>query len=115
MTAIEKLRTLLHAVVPGNHFYTARLPSVEIRDLDEFRRVVPFTFKHELAEDQTKNPPYGSNLTFPIERYTRFCQTSGTTGTPMRWLDTPESWAWMLDCWTHVYQSAGVTAHDRIF
>ena len=26
----------------------------------------------------------------------------------MRWLDTPESWDWMLDKWTRVYQAAGV-------
>src|SRR6185436_194211 len=106
MMAIEKLRALLAALVPGNRFYTAKLPSVEINDLDEFRRVVPFTSKKEVAEDQTRNPPYGTNLTFPIERYTRFCQTSGTTGTPLRWLDTVESWEWMLGCWNRVFQAA---------
>jgi phenylacetate-CoA ligase len=33
----------------------------------------------------------------------------------MRWLDTPESWAWMMDNWARVYQAAGVSAGDRIF
>ena len=33
----------------------------------------------------------------------------------MRWLDTPESWDWMLGNWERVYQAAGVGAGDRIF
>jgi phenylacetate-CoA ligase len=76
---------------------------------------VPFTRKQELIEDQRAHPPYGSNLTFPLERYTRFCQTSATTGKPLRWLDTPESWNWMLDNWAHVFRAAGVTSRDAIF
>src|SRR5437870_640677 len=60
-------------------------------------------------------PPYGTNLTFPLERYTRFHQTSGTTGAPLRWLDTPESWNWMVESWTEVFRAAGATASDRVF
>ena len=33
----------------------------------------------------------------------------------MRWLDTPESWDWMLESWAEVYRAAGVDRHDRIF
>jgi phenylacetate-CoA ligase len=68
-----------------------------------------------MVEDQRRHPPYGSNLTYPVARYTRFCQTSGTSGLPMRWLDTAESWAWMLDNWEVVFRTGGVTAEDRIF
>ena len=76
---------------------------------------MPFTFKREIAADQLRHPPFGSNLTYPPEQYTRFSQTSGTTGTPLRWLDTPESWEWMLDCWARVYRAAGAGPHDRVF
>lgn len=76
---------------------------------------MPFTTKQELIADQLANPPFGSNLTFPLDQYTRFCQTSATTGKPMRWLDTPESWNWMLSNWDRVYNAAGVTHEDRIF
>jgi phenylacetate-CoA ligase len=69
-----------------------------------------------LIEDQIAHPPYGTNLTYPLDRYTRFCQTSATTtGTPMRWLDTPESWDWMIANWVRVYQAALIDARDRIF
>jgi phenylacetate-CoA ligase len=110
---LARLRELLATVLRDNPFYSAKLRGVSPgSDLAS----LPFTLKQELIDDQIAHPPYGSNLTYPIERYTRFCQTSATTtGTPMRWLDTPESWEWMIGNWVRVYQAAGVGARDRIF
>jgi phenylacetate-CoA ligase len=112
---LAKLRRLLAEIIPANPFYTAKLGNTQIASLDDFFERAPFTFKHELVQDQCDHAPFGSNLTYPLERYTRFCQTSGTTGSPMHWLDTPETWAWMLDSWDRVYRAAAVTAGDRIF
>ena len=44
----------------------------------------------------------------PEHRYTRYNQTSSTTGHPLRWLDTNESWQWALDCWKAVFRAARV-------
>ena len=109
---LDKLRALLQEI-RDNPFYAEKLRSVSnCESLED----LPFTTKQELIDDQLAHPPYGSNLTYPPGRYTRFCQTSGTsTGTPMRWLDTPESWDWMISNWVRVYEAAGVTARDRIF
>jgi phenylacetate-CoA ligase len=113
---LARLRSLLKAIVPENAFCTARVHDCEaIRSLEDFTRLVPFTTKTELIEDQQAHPPYGSNLTFPLERYTRFSQTSGTSATPLRWLDTPESWDWMLDNWRTIFHAAGASAGDRVF
>ena len=76
---------------------------------------LPFTTKAELAGDQDTNPPRGSNLTFPFDRYVRVHRTSGTTGKPLRWFDTPASWQWFLDCWLETYRGAGVGPDDRVF
>ena len=76
---------------------------------------LPFTTKAELARDQEENAPWGTNLTFPLERYVRVHRTSGTTGRPLRWLDTPAGWQWFLDCWLETYRGAGVEASDRVF
>lgn len=93
----------------------AGVSSVEdLRSWDDFRRL-PFTIKQELAEDQAAHPPFGTNLTFPLERYVRVHQTSGTTGQPLRWLDTQESWEWWIRCWGFVLAGAGITAADRVF
>jgi len=116
---LRKLQEMLEALLAANRFYAAKLRAagVETRpdSLGDFSSAVPFTSKAELIDDQTRNPPFGSNLTYPVEDYSRFHQTSGTTGKPMRWLDTPESWDWVIECWTRIYQSAGIGRHDRVF
>jgi phenylacetate-CoA ligase len=116
---LARLRSLIATLIPANAFYTQKLRAAgtgsEIESLSRFFELAPFTLKRELIEDQRRNPPYGTNLTYPLERYSRFCQTSATTGKPMHWLDTRESWNWMLDSWDRVFEAAEVTAHDRIF
>jgi phenylacetate-CoA ligase len=123
-TAIEahqtrKLQALMQQLLASNRFYGAKLRAAGFesvpRSLREFSSRVPLTFKAELIDDQTKNPPFGSNLTYAVEEYSRFHQTSGTTGRPMRWLDTPESWGWVVECWTRIYQVAGIRSRDRLF
>src|SRR2546427_5782871 len=111
------LRELCAAILPANRFYAAKLqPELVSRlaSMKEFCEQVPFTTKAELAADQKAHPPYGTNLTFPLERYTRCHQTSGTAGAPLRWLDTPESWAWLLASWEQVLRAAGIGRSDRI-
>lgn len=116
---LAALRELVAALIPANPFYTSRweeggcgrLPE----SLEQFFACFPFTTKSDLVADQETHPPYGTNLTFPLERYTRCHQTSGTTGRPLRWLDTAESWQWMIDNWKQTYGAAGVGAGDRLF
>ena len=114
----NKLRSLL-AVLSSNPFYHRKLQAAGITsslaNLEDFSKRMPFTLKQELIDDQRENPPYGSNLTYSLDRYTRFSQTSATTGQPMRWLDATPDWEWMLNNWARVYQAAGVTSWDRIF
>ncbi len=97
-----------------NAFYRERLH--DVRGWDDFERL-PFTAKSDLIADQAALPPFGSNLTYPLDRYVRLHQTSGSSGArPLRWLDTPESWEWWCRIWSeHVYGAAGVTERDRVF
>lgn len=116
---LAKLRQLIAQIVPGNRFYTARLAeagvTAELGSLEEFAQRMPFTTKADLVADHAAHPPYGSNLAFPLERYTRFCQTSGTTGRSLAILDTPESWDWMLGNWREIYRAAGVQPGDCVY
>jgi phenylacetate-CoA ligase len=115
---LGRLRDLMRALLPANAFYAAKLggayDGAEVSSLEDYVRRVPFTIKQEIADDQRAHPPYGTNLTFPLARYTRFHQTSGTTGRPLRWLDTDESWEAMLEGWMEVFRAAGVGVGDRI-
>jgi len=116
---LAKLRPLLAELLASNPFYAPRLRAAgvdaNVCSIEDFCARASFTFKQDLVADQAAHPPYGSNLTYPLERYTRFSQTSATTGSPLRWLDTAESWAWMLDSWARVFEAAGVTAADHLF
>jgi phenylacetate-CoA ligase len=105
-------------VIETNVFYKEKLTEVgisqpsDIQTLSDYQQL-PFTTKDELSADQVSHPPYGTNLTFPLEKYTCLHQTSGTTGSPLRWLDTRESWDWWGKCWRDIYSAAGVTSDDR--
>jgi len=116
---LASLRELIAVLIAGNRFYGPRLAVAgidsSVASLTEYSARLPFTTKADLVADQTANPPHGTNLSFPIERYTRFCQTSGTTARPLVILDTPESWAWMLGNWAHIYRAAGLAPGDRIY
>ncbi|MGE0886539.1 MAG: phenylacetate--CoA ligase family protein [Blastocatellales bacterium] len=114
----ERLGVLLAELAP-NQFYLekfrqARLEMSAIRSAVDLASL-PFTTKAELAADQQDSPPFGRLLTYPISRYRYFHQTSGTTGRPLRWLDTAEDWEHFLRCWSQVYLGAGVTADDLVF
>lgn len=116
---LEQLRSLVTELFPANKFYSSKLNAVgitfDIASLEDFSARFPFTTKSELVQDQLTNPPFGTNLTYPLERYTRFHQTSGTTGTPLRWLDTPESWEVMIESWAEIFRAASARAGDRAY
>src|SRR5262245_54913655 len=115
----RRLSQMIATIYGRNAFYTRKLDEAgldvwALRFPDDFSRL-PFTTKAELNLDQDTNPPWGTALTEPLERYTRYCQTSSTTGRPLRWIDTNENWQWMLECWKAVYRGARVGPGDRVF
>jgi phenylacetate-CoA ligase len=117
---LQRARSLAHAVLGVNQFWTPKWraaglgAAADLRTWDDLQRL-PLTTKGELVVDQATHPPFGTNLTYPLERYVRVHQTSGTTGVPLRWLDTQESWEWWARCWGFVLAGAGVRPGDRAF
>ncbi len=116
---LRKVQRLLETILPGNPFYTRKLGRCalprRLSSLDEYAGLVPVTTRHELVRDRMEHPPYGTNLTFPVEEYVRCHQTSGTTTLPIRWLDTRESWDHIVDNWVRILGAAGITRRDRFF
>ncbi len=116
---LHKLRALLAHLQGRNRFYTAKWQQAQVdpasvRCLADLQRL-PFTRKTELLADQAQHGPLGSNCTYAPEAYVRLHQTSGTTGVPLRVLDTEASWDWWGRCWGHVLAGAGVGPTDRLF
>jgi phenylacetate-CoA ligase len=115
----QRLSVLLAEVLPLNRFYIRKLAEagLEPEDLvspDDLKRL-PFTTKAELLADQEQHPPFGTIHTYPAHHYNRLHQTSGSTGQPLRWLDTADSWNWCLDCWRQIYEMIGLRPEDRLF
>jgi len=116
---LKKLQALVSQIQGRNRFYTKKWKDAgsapgDIQSFSDFQKL-PFTSKQELMHAQEEDPPFGTNATFPRAAYKRVHQTSGTTGEPLRVVDTPESWEWWGHCWGHVLTGAGVSAAGRVF
>ncbi|NDC63854.1 MAG: phenylacetate--CoA ligase family protein [Planctomycetia bacterium] len=111
---LERLRRLLRTILPRNGFYARKLARVSPR-IESLAELVdwPFTFKEELVEAASATG-LPANLTWPVDRYVRFHQTSGTHGRPLPVFDTADDWAWWMECWRSVLARGGVGGGDRV-
>ncbi|MBM4340464.1 MAG: phenylacetate--CoA ligase [Deltaproteobacteria bacterium] len=114
----KKLDAMLKKVFASNPFYqnkfkTAGIALSDVRSVEDLHQL-PFTVKKEFEKDQEEHPTFGSNLTEPLENYVQYHQTSGTTGKPLKFLDTQESWRWRGKVACHILKGAGVRKGDRI-
>lgn len=111
---LEKLNALLRSILPHNRFYEEKLGTLDLplRQLSDLAQL-PLTHKEELARDV---PPheFAANLTYPLENYVRYHQTSGTRGRPMMVLDTAADWKWWIDTWQFVLDAAEIGPEDRV-
>lgn len=115
----ERLRAMIEVIVPANKFYArkwtdAGIDGKSIHERADISRL-PFTTKSEIQADQAAHPPYGSILTFLASEYCRLHQTSGTSGQPLRWLDTADSWKNLLRCWEAFFRIIDLRREDRLF
>jgi phenylacetate-CoA ligase len=110
---LARLNVLLAKILPENGFYAAKLTGLKLplRSLDEFQQL-PLTTKEELVIDGAPHSA-PANLTWPLERYVRYHQTSGTHGRPMPVFDTAEDWQCWIECWQYVLDAAAITPADR--
>jgi phenylacetate-CoA ligase len=107
------LDRLLRDAVAGNAFYSRKLAGIALPCPLER---LPFTTRDELLAAQAESPPHGGLISVPFSSCTRMHQTSGTSsGVPLRWYDTPESWAGLLDVWLELFAIAGLTGQDVFF
>lgn len=112
---LSRLQRMQSEVLARNPFWQQRMGSARIPEsAEEFRRL-PLTTNHDLSVDLERYPPFGSNLTYPLETYTKYHQTSGTIRRPLPVFDTARSWDWWCRCWDAVLDVCGVRRGDRAF
>lgn len=109
---LQRLNELLSQILPANSFYGNKFGSAKHRleSLSDLS-AVPYTYKHELLG---QDRGFAANLTWPINRYSRFHRTSGTQGRPLTVLDTTADWQWWLETWQPVLDAADLSADDRV-
>jgi len=105
------LPELIELVRESNPFQRARLEGLGSAPLLE--EIPPLT-KDELVADQRAHPPFGTNLTHPLEDYVQIHQTSGSTGPPLRVLDTAADSRWWQGMFAHTLSVAGVRPGHRV-
>lgn len=108
-----RLDALVQRVAQTNEFQRARVDGRRVRSIEELQ-ALPFTTKDELLADQAQTPPFGTNLSFPLARYTHLHLTSGTVGEQLRVPQTAEDWGATRACFSLVLREAGITAADRV-
>jgi phenylacetate-CoA ligase len=109
-----RLNRLLDEILPANRFYADKLarirrPIASLAELADW----PLTCKEELIAAD-RGDELAANLTYPLVRYARLHQTSGTRGRPLVVLDTAEDWEWWLEGWQYVLDVAEICASDRV-
>jgi phenylacetate-CoA ligase len=109
---LDRLNVLLQQILPDNHFYAEKLAGLRLplESLDQLS-ALPHTYKDELATAHRGD--LAANLTWPLDRYTRFHRTSGTRGRPLVVPDTARDWQWWIDTWQYVLDVAGLESKDR--
>lgn len=110
---LARLDDLIGQVVQTNGFQRARLGEARVETLADLR-ALPFMCKAMLLEDQAQTPPLGTNLSYPVERYTHLHLTSGTIGEQLRVPQTAADWTATRSCFARVLSEAGITDVDRV-
>jgi phenylacetate-CoA ligase len=110
---LSRLNELIAAASGSNEFQRERLDGVVLHTLGDLGQITPVG-KDDLLRDQQAHPPFGRNLTYPRERYVHLHQTSGTSGSTLRILDTQEDWDWWRACLRDVFAAAEVGPSDLV-
>ena len=116
--SLERLNALLKHTWAHNPFYRNKWERAGVKrhalaSVEELR-ACPFTTRAELIEDQSTHPPLGTNLACEIGQFKRHLHSSGTTGHPMFWADTPRTWDWVARCSAGLHAIAGVQKGDVV-
>ena len=116
---LSKLNRLLALTWEKNAFYRnkwmdAGLLPRALTALEELS-AFPLLTRAEIRKDQEEHPPLGLNLNQPASAIHRIHRSSGTSGSPIFWGDTPESWNWVVHCSRALFLFSGVQTRDRLF
>lgn len=113
-----RLRVQVEHAYKNSPFYRRKfdelgIDHLKVRTVDDLKHL-PFTTKEDLKQDQVDNPPWGSILAEPFEKCLRIHQSSGTTGEPVKILDTRDDWYGFYHSYARSLYAMGVREKDVV-
>ena len=114
----EKLRAIVQHAWDHSPFYRRKLEEAnltpdKIRSIKDVSRL-PFITKEDLRQRQEASPPWGDILTLKAEECQRVHLTSGTTGKPLKILDTAEDWSKFCHIYARNLYAYGIRKTDMV-
>ncbi|MFO1498829.1 MAG: hypothetical protein U1G07_10625 [Verrucomicrobiota bacterium] len=106
---VDRLQELLDAIGTDNRFYAHKLQTnvpQRITRLEEFA-AFPFTTEPSWCRIRYYIS-FGTNLTFRFPVTLECASERVELAQPLRWLDTEDSWSWMVDAGTKCRDAASV-------
>ncbi len=114
----KKLKAIVRHAWKHSPFYRrkfeeANLTPDKIRSREDISRL-PFITKEDLRKSQEAHPPWGDILTIKPEECQRVHLTSGTTGKPLKILDTVEDWSKFCHIYARNLYAYGIRKTDMV-
>jgi len=114
----KKLKAIVRHAWKHSPFYRrkfeeANLTPDKIRSREDISRL-PFVTKEDLRKSQEAHPPWGDILTIKPEECQRVHLTSGTTGKPLKILDTVEDWSKFCHIYARNLYAYGIRKTDMV-
>lgn len=117
---LHRIQWLLRYAYARSKFYRRKLDEAgvhpnDIRTLEDFKRQVPPTDKADFIMLQEERPPYGDTLALPEDYVAHHCETSGTTGVPLRIPWTSYDTERYGEGWNYGFWALGIRPRDRFY
>jgi phenylacetate-CoA ligase len=118
-TILKKIRGQIAYAYERAPFYRkkwdeAGIHPEKVKSFEDFRKI-PLVYKHEIREDQAKNPPFGSYLCLPREQVFRIHGSSGTTGKPTAFAIGRDDWDRIGNAHARIMWGFGLRSGDSVF
>ncbi|MBI4479155.1 MAG: hypothetical protein HY651_03945 [Acidobacteria bacterium] len=117
---LHRVKAVLAHAYANSAFYRRKLDETgvhpdSIRTLDDFKHKVPLTDKSEFISLQEKRPHYGDTLAVAEDFIAAHCETSGTTGIPLRIPYTAYDTERYGEAWVYGFWALGIRPADRFY
>lgn len=117
---LKRIKSLLRYAYDNSPFYRQKFQEAgitpdDIRTLEDFKTRVPVTDKSDFIHLQEENPHYGRTGAMPEEYIAHHCETSGTTGIPLRIPYTMYDTERYGEGWVYGWWAVGIRPHDTFY